>query len=57
METQAVPYDTEYVYTSLYFRNTNRATTLQHGSEGQQTVTTRGALGWTASWKTASSPM
>ena len=28
-------------YTSLYFRNTNRATTLQHGSEGQQTVTTR----------------
>ena len=41
METQAVPYDTEYVYTSLYFRNTNRATTLQHGSEGQQTVTTR----------------
>ena len=41
VETQAVPYDTEYVYTSLYFRNTNRATTLQHGSEGQQTVTTR----------------
>ena len=29
VETQAVPYDTEYVYTSLYFRNTNRATTLQ----------------------------
>ena len=41
VETQTVPYDTEYVYTSLYFRNTNRATTLQHGSEGQQTVTTR----------------
>ena len=41
VETQAVPYDTEYVYTTLYFRNTNRATTLQHGSEGQQTVTTR----------------
>ena len=41
VETQAVPYDTEYVYTSLYFRNTNSATTLQHGSEGQQTVTTR----------------
>ena len=41
VETQAVPYDTEYVYPSLYFRNTNRATTLQHGSEGQQTVTTR----------------
>ena len=41
VETQAVPYDTEYVYTSLYFRNTGRATTMQHGAEGQQTVTTR----------------
>ena len=30
VETQAVPYDTEYVYTSLYFRNTGRATTMQH---------------------------
>ena len=27
VETQAIPYDTEYVYTSLYFRNTGRATT------------------------------
>ena len=41
VETQTIPYDTEYVYTSLYFRNTGRATTLQHGSEGQQAVTTR----------------
>ena len=41
VETQAVPYDTEYVYTSLYFRNTGRTTTVQHGAEGQQTVTTR----------------
>ena len=41
VETQAIPYDTEYVYTSLYFRNTGRATTLQHGAEGQQAVTTR----------------
>ena len=41
VETQAVPYDTEYVYTSLYFRNTGRTTTMQHGAEGQQTVTTR----------------
>ena len=41
VETQTIPYDTEYVYTSLYFRNTGRTTTLQHGSEGQQTVTTR----------------
>ena len=41
VETQAIPYDTQYVYTSLYFRNTGRATTLQHGAEGQQPVTTR----------------
>ena len=41
VETQAIPYDTQYVYTSLYFRNTGRATTLQHGAEGQQIVTTR----------------
>ena len=41
VETQAIPFDTEYVYTSLYFRNTGRTTTLQHGSEGQQTVTNR----------------
>ena len=41
VETQAVPYDTEYVYTSLYFRNTGHTTTMQHGAEGQQTVTTR----------------
>ena len=40
VETQTIPYDTQYVYTSLYFRNTGRATTLQHGAEGQQTVTT-----------------
>ena len=41
VETQAIPYETEYVYTSLYFRNTGRTTTVQHGAEGQQTVTTR----------------
>ena len=41
VETQAIPYDTEYVYTSLYFRNTGRATTVRHGAEGQQTITTR----------------
>ena len=40
VETQAIPYDTEYVYTSLYFRNTGRTTTVRHGAEGQQTVTT-----------------
>ena len=57
VETQAVPYDTEYVYTSLYFRNTNRATTLQHGSERASRPSPPGSAGWTASWKTASSPM
>ena len=41
VETQTIPYDTQYVYTSLYFRNTGRTTTLQHGAAGQQTVTTR----------------
>lgn len=41
VETMAVPYDTEYIYTSLYFRNKNRTTTVRHGAAGQQTVTTR----------------
>ena len=41
VETQAIPYETSYVYTSLYFRNKQRKTTLQHGAEGQQTITTR----------------
>ena len=41
VETQTIPYQTEYIYTSLYFRNTGRTTTLQHGAEGEQTVTTR----------------
>ena len=39
VETQAIPYDTQYVYTSLYFRNTGRTTTVQHGAAGQQTLT------------------
>ena len=34
VETQAIPYDTEYVYTSLYFRNTGRATTVRQGGGG-----------------------
>lgn len=41
VETQTVPFETEYVYTSLYFRNTARTTTVQHGANGEQTVTTR----------------
>lgn len=31
VETQTIPYDTQYVYTSLYFRNTGRATTCSMG--------------------------
>lgn len=41
VETQAVPFDTEYVYTSLYFRNKSRETVMQSGANGEQTVTTR----------------
>ena len=41
VEYQTIPYDTEYVYTSLYFRDTDRVTTLQAGSNGQCAVTTR----------------
>lgn len=40
-ETQTVPYNTEYVYTSLYFRNKDRSTVMQSGAEGSCTVTTR----------------
>lgn len=39
-ESQVLPHDTEYVYTSLYFRDTDRATTLQNGADGECTVTT-----------------
>lgn len=41
VETQTVPFDTEYVYTSLYFRNKSRETVMQSGANGEQTVTTR----------------
>lgn len=41
VETQAIPYETEYIYTSLYFRNTKRETTVQAGADGEQTITTR----------------
>ena len=47
VEYQTIPYETEYIYTSLYFRDTDRVTTLQAGAD---------TAGWTASWKTASSP-
>ena len=41
VEYQTIPYETEYVYTSLYFRDTDRVTTLQAGSNGQCAITTR----------------
>lgn len=41
VETQAIPYETEYIYTSLYFRNTKRETIVQDGVDGEQTITTR----------------
>lgn len=40
IETQVIPHDTEYVYTSLYYRNKSRTTTLQSGADGECTVTT-----------------
>ncbi|WP_242967437.1 3D domain-containing protein [Faecalibacterium sp. An77] len=41
VEYQTIPYETEYVYTSLYFRDTDRVTTIQAGSNGQCAITTR----------------
>lgn len=41
VETEVIPYDTEYVYTSLYFRNTSRTTLLRSGVDGEKTITTR----------------
>ena len=41
VEYQTIPYETEYIYTSLYFRDTDRVTTLQAGADGQCAVTTR----------------
>ncbi len=41
VEYQEIPHDTEYIYTSLYFRDTDRVTTLQAGVNGESAVTTR----------------
>ena len=41
VEYQTIPYETEYVYTSLYFRDTDRVTTVQAGADGQRAITTR----------------
>lgn len=53
VETQAIPYDTEYVYTSLYFRNTGRATTVRMVRKASRRSPPATAM-WTANWKTAS---
>ncbi len=39
VEYEPIPYETEYVYTSLYFRWTSKTTTMQEGSEGQTDIT------------------
>ena len=41
VEYQTIPHETEYVYTSLYFRDTDRVTTVRAGVDGQCAVTTR----------------
>lgn len=39
VEYEPIPYETEYIYTSLYFRWTNKQTTVQTGGEGQTDIT------------------
>ncbi|MFI3168356.1 MAG: 3D domain-containing protein [Faecalibacterium sp.] len=39
VEYEPIPYETEYVYTSLYFRWTSKQTTVQEGSDGQTDIT------------------
>lgn len=39
VEYEPIPYETEYVYTSLYFRWTSKQTTMQEGSDGQTDIT------------------
>lgn len=38
---ESIPFETEYVYTSLYYRNKRRTTTLQQGQEGIREITHR----------------
>ena len=38
---EPIPYETEYVYTSLYYRNKRRTTTLQQGHEGVREIVHR----------------
>lgn len=38
---ESIPFETEYVYTSLFYRNRNRTVTLQEGHEGTNEITNR----------------
>ena len=38
---ESIPFETEYVYTSLFYRNTRRTMVLQNGSEGTNEITHR----------------
>lgn len=38
---ESIPFETEYVYTSLFYRNRSRTVTLQNGSEGTNEITSR----------------
>lgn len=40
-EYQTIPYETEYIYTSLYYRDTDRTTTVQKGANGECVVTSQ----------------
>lgn len=41
VEYEAIPYETEYVTTSLFFRRRSRTMTLQQGREGEKAITSR----------------
>lgn len=41
VEIQAIPYQTEYVETSLFYRKKNKTVTQQKGRDGELTITTR----------------
>ena len=38
---ESIPFETEYVYTSLYYRNRRRTDVVQQGHEGTNEITTR----------------
>ena len=38
---ESIPYETEYVYTSLFYRNKSRTMTVQQGREGTNEITHR----------------